>query len=127
MQLDHATVTTPHLETVRHFFCHIVGLSEGARPPFRFDGHWLYQDGKAVIHLVKSDADQPPVEASSRIDHIAFRVKSEDEWQQLTDRLQAENIEYRSAEQPATGERQLFVVPTPGVTIEFVTAAAPPG
>jgi catechol 2,3-dioxygenase-like lactoylglutathione lyase family enzyme len=124
MKLDHATVTTPHLETVRHFFCRIVGLTEGERPPFRFDGHWLYQDGKPVIHLVKSDSDQAPVKASSRIDHIAFRVENDKEWNQLTARLQADGIEYRSSEVPATGERQLFVLPTPGVMIEFVTAVA---
>ncbi len=127
MKLDHATVTTPHLETVRHFFCHIVGLTEGERPPFAFDGHWLYHDGKPVIHLIKSNADHPPARVSSRIDHIAFRVDGETEWNKLIALLQADNFEYRSTSVPDTGERQLFVAPTPGVMIEFVTASAPPG
>lgn len=122
MKLDHATVVTPHLETVRRFFCHIVGLTDGARPPFSFDGHWLYQDGKPVIHLIKSNSDHPHTKVSSRIDHIAFRVGSETEWNGLIERLQAEDIACRASEVPSTGERQLFVVPTPGVTIEFVTA-----
>lgn len=125
MKLDHATVVTPHLEEVRRFFCHIVGLTEGERPPFRFDGHWLYQAGQPVIHLIKSNSSLPPARISSRIDHIAFRVENETEWSSLIVRLQTEHIEYQSSEVPATGERQLFVTPTPGVTIEFVTASAP--
>lgn len=124
MKLDHATVVTPHLETVRQFFCRIVGLTDGARPPFSFEGHWLYHDGKPVIHLIKSHSDHPPAKASSRIDHIAFRVEDEVEWNALITRLQTEHIEYRSTSLPATGERQLFVAPTPGVMIEFVTAPA---
>ncbi len=122
MKLDHATVVTPDLDTVKHFFCHIVGLTDGKRPPFRFDGYWLYHDGKAVIHLIKSNSSHPPAKISSRIDHIAFRVENETEWNELIAKLQADNIAYQSSEVPATGERQLFVTPTPGVMIEFVTA-----
>ena len=122
MKLDHATVVTPDLETVKHFFCHIVGLTDGERPPFRFDGHWLYQDGKPVIHLIKTNSNHPPAKISSRIDHIAFRVENETEWNKLIIKLQASNIAYQASEVPATGERQLFVAPVPGVMIEFVTA-----
>tara|TARA_R110001599_G_scaffold171353_1_gene362036 strand:- start:17430 stop:17828 length:399 start_codon:yes stop_codon:yes gene_type:complete len=123
MKLDHATVVTPELTAVKEFFCQIVGLSDGERPPFAFDGHWLYHDGKAVIHLIKANADHPPSKQSSRIDHIAFRVESNAAWQQLMARLQAAKIDFRAGEIPTTGERQLFVVPVTGVMIEFVTAA----
>ena len=122
MKLDHATVVTPDLDIVKHFFCQIVGLIDGERGPFRFDSHWLYQDGKPVVHLVKSNSDLPPAKLASRIDHIAFRVENESEWNTLITKLQAGNIAFRSSEVPATGERQLFVAPVPGVMIEFVTA-----
>jgi catechol 2,3-dioxygenase-like lactoylglutathione lyase family enzyme len=124
MKLDHATVVTPHLDVVRRFFCDIVGLTDGARPPFTFDGHWLYADDKPVIHLIKANSEHPPAKNSSRIDHIAFRVENEIEWQALIARLQTKNIEYRASAVPASGERQLFVMPTPGVMVEFVTAGA---
>lgn len=123
MKLDHATVVTPDLEAVRHFFCHIVGLTDGERPPFRFDGHWLYQDDKPVIHLIKTNSNHPPAKISSRIDHIAFRVENETEWNKLIAKLEAGNFVYQSSAVPATGERQLFVTPTSGIMIEFVTAA----
>jgi catechol 2,3-dioxygenase-like lactoylglutathione lyase family enzyme len=124
MKLDHATVVTSELAVVKDFFCQIAGLREGERPPFSFDGHWLYHDGKAIIHLIKAKADHPPSKQSSRIDHIAFRVEGNTAWQQLMARLQAAQIDFRAGEIPMTGERQLFVVPVPGVMIEFVTAAA---
>lgn len=122
MKLDHATVVTPELETVRRFFCDIVGLSDGDRPPFAFDGHWLYHNGKAVIHLIKSNSVHPSARTTSRLDHIAFRVESNTAWQQLLARLQSADIDYRASEVPATGERQLFVMPVEGVMIEFVVA-----
>lgn len=124
MRLDHATVVTSDLDTVKHFFCDIVGLSDGKRPPFTFEGHWLYHDGKPIIHLIKSRTQHPPAKNSSRIDHIAFRVVHESEWDKLITKLQAANITYQSSEVPTSGERQLFVTPTQGVMIEFVTSAA---
>jgi catechol 2,3-dioxygenase-like lactoylglutathione lyase family enzyme len=122
MKLDHATVVTPDLEAVRRFFCDIVGLAEGERPPFTFEGYWLYQDGKPIIHLVKARSERPPARSSSRIDHIAFRL-DETEWMALAERLRTNRIDYQQGEVPSTGERQLFVTPAPEVTIEFVTSA----
>lgn len=124
MKLDHATIVSPQLASVRQFFCDIVGLVEGERPPFAFEGHWLYQDGVPVIHLIKGNSTEPPVKSSTRLDHIAFRIADNAEWTQLIGRLQDASIVYRATEVPASGERQLFVMPVPGVTIEFVTAAA---
>ncbi|HWT70560.1 MAG TPA: VOC family protein [Oxalicibacterium sp.] len=124
MKLDHATIVTPDLDTVRHFFCDIVGLTEGERPPFTFEGHWLYKDGKAIIHLVKARSERPPARSSSRIDHIAFRLDNA-EWTALAARLRTDGIDHQQGEVPGTGEQQLFVTPAPEVTIEFVTAARP--
>jgi len=124
MQLDHATIVTPQLEAVRDFFCRIVGLRAGFRPPFDFDGYWLYQGERPVIHLVETRSDRPASRSPSRIDHIAFRIADEAEWQSLLARLDAAQTPYQLAEVPASGERQLFVMPSPGVTVEFVTAAS---
>ena len=124
MKLDHATIVTPDLEAVRHFFCHIVGLVEGERPPFTFEGHWLYQDGTPIVHLVKARSERPPSRSSSRIDHIAFRL-DEAEWMALAERLRTNGIDHQQGEVPATCERQLFVTPAPEVTLEFVTSARP--
>jgi catechol 2,3-dioxygenase-like lactoylglutathione lyase family enzyme len=123
MQLDHATIVTPQLQAVRDFFCEIVGLRVDTRPPFDFDGYWLYQGEHAVIHLIETRSDRPASRSPSRIDHIAFRIANEEEWQALQARLDARQTPYQLAEVPASGERQLFVMPSPGVTVEFVIAA----
>ena len=129
MHLDHATIVTPDLDAARRFFVDVVGLVDGARPPFRVDGAWLYADGRAVIHLV--DATLPaasPDEAtqgrvSPRIDHIAFRVDSGDAWRALIARMDAAGVAWQRTEVPLTQQVQLFVALAPGVVIEFVTAA----
>jgi catechol 2,3-dioxygenase-like lactoylglutathione lyase family enzyme len=129
MHLDHATIVTPDLDAARRFFVDVVGLADGARPPFRVDGAWLYADGRAVIHLVDSTLSAGlPDEAvhgrvAPRIDHIAFRVDSRDAWRALIARMDAAGIAYQRAEVPLTQQVQLFVALAPGVVIEFVTAA----
>ncbi|MFL9862693.1 VOC family protein [Paraburkholderia fungorum] len=126
MQLDHATIVTADLDTAQRFFVDVVGLTDGARPPFSIDGYWLYANDRPVIHLI--DATVPAVagRAAPRIDHIAFRLGSADEWQALLQRLHAADTPYQLADVPQMGpqqaEVQLFVALAPGVVIEFVTA-----
>ncbi|RAS37803.1 VOC family protein [Paraburkholderia bryophila] len=127
MQLDHATIVTADLDTARRFFVDVVGLVEGARPPFSVDGYWLYANaGRPLIHLI--DATVPAVtgRAAPRIDHIAFRLENAVEWQALLGRLEATGVDYQRAQVPPMGpqpaEVQLFVALAPGVVVEFVTA-----
>jgi catechol 2,3-dioxygenase-like lactoylglutathione lyase family enzyme len=126
MQLDHATIVTADLDAALRFFVDIVGLMDGARPPFSIDGYWLYANGRPVIHLIHATAPAAAGRATPRIDHIAFRLESADEWQALLQRLHAADMPYQLAEVPQMGpqpaELQLFVALAPGVVIEFVTA-----
>ncbi|MFM0734163.1 VOC family protein [Paraburkholderia sediminicola] len=126
MQLDHATIVTADLDTARRFFVDVVGLTEGARPPFSIDGYWLYANGRPVIHLINATVPAIAGRAAPRIDHIAFRLESADEWQALLQRLHAADMPYQLAEVPQMGpqpaELQLFVALAPGVVVEFVTA-----
>jgi catechol 2,3-dioxygenase-like lactoylglutathione lyase family enzyme len=126
MQLDHATIVTADLETARRFFVDVAGLTEGARPPFSIDGYWLCASGRPVIHLVHATVPAQTGRAAPRIDHIAFRLESADEWQALLQRLHAADMPYQLAEVPQMGpqqaELQLFVALARGVVIEFVTA-----
>ncbi|SEJ23370.1 VOC family protein [Paraburkholderia diazotrophica] len=133
MHLDHATIVTPDLDATRQFFVDVVGLTQGARPPFGVGGYWLYAggrtaegrpaDGRPVIHLVDSALPHHSRRTSPRIDHIAFRLDGDDEWQALLARLEAAGVAYQTADVPLAGEVQLFVALAPGVVIEFVTAA----
>ena len=127
MQLDHVTLVTPDLEGACRFFRDIVGLGDGPRPPFRVDGHWLYANGRPVIHLVDATVPARSANASSalvapRIDHVAFRVAPGEAWRALVERLAAHRVPYQLAEVPASAEVQLFVALAPGVVVEFVTS-----
>lgn len=123
MQLDHATLVTPDLDAMRRFFRDVAGLEEGARPPFRVNGHWFYAGGRPVIHLVEATIPAAPAAfVAPRIDHVAFRVASASEWQALLDRLRGHGVRYQCADVPAGAERQLFVALAPGVVVEFITA-----
>ena len=46
--LDHFNVVTSDLEASRRFYVRVLGLREGARPPFDFPGAWLYCADAAV-------------------------------------------------------------------------------
>ncbi|MEA3083115.1 MAG: hypothetical protein QOC89_812 [Paraburkholderia sp.] len=126
MQLDHATIVTAELDTARRFFVDVAGLTQGARPPFSVDGYWLYANGRPLIHLIGATVPAVAGRAAPRIDHIAFRLDSADEWRALLQRLHAADTPYQLAQVPPMGpqqaELQLFVALAPGVVIEFVTA-----
>lgn len=124
MHLDHVTLVADDLEALRRFFVDIAGLRVGPRPPFRVDGYWLYLDGRAVLHLVRSSSPALHARPTPRIDHCAFRVDDPQAWQALIDRLRAASMPFQTAEVPLTGERQIFVALTPAVSAEFVMSAA---
>ncbi|MBC8728590.1 VOC family protein [Paraburkholderia sp. UCT2] len=86
MQLGHATFVTADLDSARRFFVDIVGLIEGARPPFSVDGYWLNASGRPVVHLIAAPASGAAGRVMPRIDHIAFRLDSAGEWQALLER-----------------------------------------
>ena len=72
--LDHVTLHTARLGELTDFYAKALGLRPGKRPPFGFDGAWLYCDGHAALHLVEV-ADSPEVPAP-RIEHFAFRAEN---------------------------------------------------
>jgi catechol 2,3-dioxygenase-like lactoylglutathione lyase family enzyme len=122
MYLDHATLVTADLAAARRFFVDVVGLEDGARPPFRIDGHWLYTAGRPVVHLVDATAPSRAGPTAPRIDHIAFRIERAAEWQALLERMREAQVAWQLAEVPLAGELQMFVALAPGVIVEFVTA-----
>ena len=126
MQLDHVTLVAPDCEDMRQFFVDVAGMTEGPRPPFGIDGYWLYLDGRPVIHLIGSGARSDSSSngrLATRIDHLALRVQTSEEWQALLDRLRVNGIPYQTGDVPISRERQLFVQLGTSVVVEFVTAA----
>jgi catechol 2,3-dioxygenase-like lactoylglutathione lyase family enzyme len=122
MKLDHATIVTKDVETMRRFFCAVAGLNEGPRPAFGVNGAWLYANGQPLIHLIEDTVSAPAGSTSSpRIDHVALRVDTPEEWADLLERMRQSRTPFQQGQVQSTGELQLFVRLAPGVTIEFVT------
>lgn len=127
MRLDHIAIVAPDCTRLRCFFVEVAGLEEGTRPPFGVGGHWLYLDGRALLHLIErpepgqhANADVATRRPPARIDHIALRIDSAVQWNHLLRRLRERKIAYQFSVIPALQQQQLFVSPVPNVTVEFV-------
>ena len=113
--LDHINIRTAELERTRAFFRDVLGLTEGWRPPFPFNGAWLYAGGRDVVHLVEVD-EAAAASRGSALDHFAFAI---DDYEDAIARLDAEGLAYRATTTPGTTTRQIFVTELNGVTIEL--------
>jgi catechol 2,3-dioxygenase-like lactoylglutathione lyase family enzyme len=50
--LQHYTIEPSDLERTKDFYCEVLGLENGDRPPLDFPGYWLYSGGTATVHLM---------------------------------------------------------------------------
>ncbi len=68
--MNHFTVLTKDLDATRNFYCGILGLKEGHRPPLGFPGTWLYAGAQPVLHV----RGRPAAAGSPAgvLDHMAF-------------------------------------------------------
>lgn len=106
------------------FVCKVTGLKEGFRPPFPFEGVWLYHNDKAIVHVVKySDASAENGRGSTQsfaarvVDHLAFEGEDYDV---LTAELKKLKIAYTEHIVPLTKEHQVFVEGPDGLKLEIV-------
>jgi catechol 2,3-dioxygenase-like lactoylglutathione lyase family enzyme len=113
--VDHINIGTHKLEETRAFFREAIGLAEGYRPDFPFDGAWLYAGETAVVHLVDlAEAKLPSSQAA--LDHFALRI---DDYDAAISRLDATGVRYRAVDIPNTPIRQINVRDPNGVNIEL--------
>lgn len=132
--LAHYNVRTTRLAETRDFYCDVLGLTDGYRPPFDFPGHWLYCGERDVLHLVgvETDAkdgldaylgakDAAGLSGGGAIDHVAFTA---DDLPAMVARLEKSGLEARHRRVPSLGLYQIFVDDPNGITIELNFAAA---
>ena len=52
--LDHINLRADRatLDALKDFYCDVLGLENGDRPPLGFPGYWLYSGGVATVHLL---------------------------------------------------------------------------
>jgi catechol-2,3-dioxygenase len=107
----------PMLDRLQAFYCDVVGLRVGPRPPFTFFGYWLYAAGQPVLHLseARDDEERSGAPAGS-FDHAAFDCEDRAAFERI---LAAHGVPFRLARVPLTGQVQLFVRDPAGNGVEL--------
>jgi len=90
-RLDHVNVRTANLAAMIDWYRDVLGLKPGNRPPFSFDGAWMYCGEWPIVHLV--GVDQHPVGEAPRLEHFAVSAEGLDEF--LT-RLERLGVDYQT-------------------------------
>ena len=123
--LNHVLVLTRDLEATRGFYVDVLGLENGYRPPFAFDGHWIYLGERAVIHVAENRGyldqrdrarDGSADNATGSIDHIAFEATG---LRDMIATLEQHGIAARHRKVPHLDLHQVFVHDPNGVRIEL--------
>jgi len=139
ISLNHFSIRTLDLEACERFYCGLLGLVAGPRPPFPFPGLWLYtgdtgQWSNAAVHIIGidrndpeglkqylGDRDEASLHGTGSVDHLAFFATGLVE---MLARLQSQAVPFRERTVPLLELHQIFVDDPNGVVIELNYPAA---
>jgi catechol 2,3-dioxygenase-like lactoylglutathione lyase family enzyme len=120
--LNHYTIMTRDLEATKNFYCDVVGLTVGDRPPLGFPGYWLYCGGIPTVHLLGYRSQDPMIAdgpsypaKTGRLDHIAFSCVG---LKDMKANLQGRGIKYDERVLPRLNMTQLFYLDPDGIAVE---------
>jgi glyoxylase I family protein len=117
--LNHYNLRAPRelLNKLREFYCEVVGLELGQRPPLAGSGYWLYASGQDILHLSQTQPGEVRVtQVATTFDHVAFTCTERPE---MEARLKRHNILFETAHMPLTGKVQLFFKDPAGNGVEL--------
>lgn len=102
-QLDHVNIRTANLDAMTQWYCDILSMENGARPPFPFPGAWLYAGEQAAVHLIGVEAAAPGT-SDLQLEHFAFTATGLAEFVELLDRS---DVPYEPIRVPGLGILQI--------------------
>ena len=123
--LQHYTIEPSDLERTKDFYCDVLGLENGERPPLDFPGYWLYSGGTATVHLMGTRKPREGIvvrgtkkkfEDTGRFNHIAFAASN---IAGVRRKLKARKVKFREQVIPRTGGQQIFLYDPDGVGVEL--------
>lgn len=115
----HINLRVPHesLESCKSFYCDVLGLEVGPRPPFASVGYWLYANGAPVVHLVaESPSSSATPHGHPSMDHVAFDCTDLGATLEV---LQTHKIPYRLSTVPTLDILQVNFTDPVGVGVEL--------
>jgi len=134
LSLNHYSIRTADLEACERFYCGLLGLAVGPRPPFPFPGLWLYTGDTAVwanaaVHIVGIDPKDPEglkqylgdrdpssLKGTGVVDHVAFFATG---LAGMLDKLRERGVPLRERTVPLLNLHQVFVDDPNGVVVEL--------
>jgi catechol 2,3-dioxygenase-like lactoylglutathione lyase family enzyme len=133
VEMEHVLVLSDDIDRTRDFYCDVVGLEVGERPPLQFPGYWLYAGGTPCVHIAERrpyavhaarlglavPSEDPGI---GPVDHIAFIAL---DYEALTARLAEIGVDAVTNAVPG-GPRQVFIEDPNGVRVEINVSKAPP-
>jgi len=123
--LDHVNLRTTRLEEMCAFYCDVLGLVRGPRPPFAFSGAWLYCNGRPCVHLVEVPAPGPRRgSGESSLSHFAFTATGMAE---LLARLRRAGLEHAIEDLPGSNVKQVRLTDPEGNALHVDFAGEQPG
>ena len=69
-RLEHVNIRTADVAAMTDWYCSVLGMTDGERPPFGVPGAWLYVGEHPVVHLVGEGTE--PEARDPKIEHFAF-------------------------------------------------------
>ena len=139
LQLNHFSIRTLDLPACQRFYCDVLGLAVGPRPPFPFPGLWLYAGdtahyANAVVHIIGIDRSDPAglkqylgdrseasLQGTGAVDHLAFFSTG---LATTLARLREHGVPFRERTVPVLDLHQVFADDPNGVVIELNFPAA---
>jgi catechol 2,3-dioxygenase-like lactoylglutathione lyase family enzyme len=126
-RLEHFLVLTSDLEATRDFYCRVLGMREGPRPPLGFPGYWLYLGDTPCIHVAEwatytahsRSRDIPVSEqapGTGAVDHIAFNAT---DYEGLLANFERHGVTIMRNVTNPNGLRQVFLLDPNGVKLEI--------
>jgi catechol 2,3-dioxygenase-like lactoylglutathione lyase family enzyme len=126
-EMEHVLVLSEDIEASRDFYCNVVGLQVGERPPLEFPGYWLYAGRTPCVHVADRTRylrhaawiglavpHEPP--GAGSVDHIAFNASDYDS---IRARLERNGVAAVANVVPGGELRQLFFEDPNGIRIEI--------
>lgn len=111
------------LDALKNFYCDVVGLRQGPRPPFKGFGYWLYAGDEPVVHLYEAEPDEiRRTGVTNTFDHIAFKCHNP---RSVEARLRQLQVAHKTVEVPSSRQLQIFVNDPAGNKVELLFSMTP--
>jgi catechol 2,3-dioxygenase-like lactoylglutathione lyase family enzyme len=119
LALGHVNLRAPRelLDALKDFYCDVVGLHQGTRPPFPGFGYWLYAGDRAIVHLYEAEPDEVRrTDLQTTLDHFAFDCLHRADVERTLERL---GVAYRTAAVPSSRQVQISIRDPAGNHVEL--------